>query len=453
MRKTLLLLIAILLLTVICSCSSSYYLYTSPEAKNDVFIDRGDEYQVAGSKGEKLTFMAAGLDTDNGDNRIIFAILNDSESSYSFRDSQISIYGGNAEKNKWDYIQKWSAAEFYDKTKRQAETERMVAAIAGALSVASAAMGSTSQSTVYTPYGSAVVTTRSYSASDVALTAMAASIYNRNLEQATKANLSYLKENLLYSSTIGAGETYSGLIYFPGDRKYADYKIVFEDSAGKEEFIFTKSIREEIIHPWTTDTSRHLNAITVNLSPMYEKIGLYYYWLPPKGVGIYTGFNLYDYTQKRPENTVDPIGYYWHYDGSGKAGNFSFKVDPNPSDAYDYTFYYDGRFTETEEHYKSFGLPIGMTIKIAKQTWLLAGVSLIFNYDYYIIGSLEYSADGGPYVHYKDGLVDTANYGGGGIEGQLGVNFALNFIDLGTIVSYDFKQKRFTVDICAGVAL
>lgn len=453
MKKNLLLILALFLLIVICSCSSSYYLYTSTEAKNDVFIDRGDEYQVAGSSGDKLTLMAAGLDTDNGDNRIIFAILNDSTSSYSFRDSQISIYGGNAERNEWNYLQKWSAAEFYDKTKRQAETEQMMAAIAGALSVASATMGSTSQSTVYTPYGSAVVTTRSYSASDVALTAMAASIYNKNLAQANKSNLKYLKENLLYSSTISAGETYSGIVYFPGDRKYADYKIVFEDSAGKEEFIFSKSIRNEILHPWTTDTSRHLNAITVNISPLSEKIGLYYYWLPPKGVGIYTGFNLYDFTRPYPENTVDPIGYYWHYQGSGKADNFSFKIDPNPSDAYDYTFYYEGRFTETEKHSKSFGLPIGMTIKLAKQTWLLAGVSMVVGYDSYVVGSLEYSADGGPYVHYKDNLVDRNSYGEFSIEGQIGVNFALNFIDLGTIISYDFMLKRLTLDICAGVAL
>lgn len=450
MRKTLLLLIVILLLAVICSCSSSYYLYTSPEAKNDVFIDRGDEYQVAGSKGDNLTFMAAGLDTDNGDNRIVFAILNDSSSSYSFRDSQISIYGGNAEKNKWDYIQKWSAAEFYDKTKRQAETEQMMAAIAGALSVASAAMGSTSQSTVSTPYGSAVVTTRSYSASDVALTAMAASIYNRDLAQANKSNLNFLKENLLYSSTIGAGETYSGLIYFPGDRKYIDYKIVFEDSAGKEEFIFTKSIREEILHPWTTDTSRHLNAITVNFSPFSDRLGLYYYWLPPKGVGVYTGFSVYGYKTKKYD-TVDG-NYYRSLYGSGVADNFYFRFDPDPTDSYDYSFYYDGRFTEKECVGKSLAMPIGMTIKVASHSWLLLGASFVFGSTSYYIGKLEYSANGGPYKVYSENAV-VEYYGNFGIECQIGANFAFNFIDFGIIANYDFIQNRFAVDICAGVAL
>ena len=110
--KKLLILIALLIVAIICSCSSSYYLYTSPETKNDIIIDRGDEYQVAESNGDNLSFMVAGLDTDNGDNRIVFSIFNGSTSSYSFRDSQISIYGGNAEKNEWKYIQKWNAGEY-----------------------------------------------------------------------------------------------------------------------------------------------------------------------------------------------------------------------------------------------------------------------------------------------------------------------------------------------------
>ena len=445
MRRNLRLLIVLILLAVLTSCSSSYYLYTSPEAKNDVFIDRGNEYQVAGSKGDNLTFMAAGLDTDNGDNRIIFAILNDSSSSYSFRDSQISIYGGNAERNEWTYIQKWSAAAFYDKTKRQAEAEQRAAAIAGALSVASAAMGSTSRSTVSTPYGTAVVTTRSYSASDVALTAMAASIYNRNLAQANKANLNYLKENLLYSSNISAGETYSGIIYFPGDRKYADYKIVFEDSAGKEDFIFTKSIREEILHPWTTDTSRDLNAITLNFSPFSDRLGVYYYWLPPKGVGLYTGVSYYGYKTKEYD-TVD--GYYWSYQGSGANGNFSFNFDPDPTNS---SYSWKGRFTEKEYYAKAIAWPFGMTIKIANHSWLLVGATLTVSFEEYYIGKLEYLADGS-YKLYGNNVV-VKDSGRPTLEAQLGANFVFNYIDVGVIANYDFMLKRFAVDICAGVAL
>ena len=286
MKKSIFLIICLSILGMFCSCTSSYYLYTSAESKNEILIDRGDEYQVAESNGYGLTFMAAGLDTDNGDNRIIFGIMNNSESTYSFRDSQITIYGGNAEKNEWKYIQKWDASEFYDKVKREAEEELLTSRIFGALSVLNASMGSRSQSTVVTPYGNAVVTTRSYNAADVALTAMASSIYTKNLEEVNKSNLVYLKENLLYSSQIAPGKTYSGIIYFSGDRKYADYKVVFEDSMGREEFLFAKSIREEILHPWTTDTSRDLGAVTFNYSPFSDRIGINLYYLPPKGVGV-----------------------------------------------------------------------------------------------------------------------------------------------------------------------
>lgn len=393
--------------------------------------------------------MVAGLDTDNGDNRIVFSIFNGSTSSYSFRDSQISIYGGNAEKNEWKYIQKWNAVEFYDKTKKQAEREQMEAAILGALSVINASMGTTTKSNVSTPHGTAVVTTRSYSASDIALTAMASSIYSQNLAQVNKSNLNYLKENLLYSSTISPGESYSGIIYFPGDRKYVDYKIVFEDSEGKEEFIFTKSIRDEILHPWTTDTSRNLSGVTFNFSPISDRLGLYLYWLPPKEVGFYTGFSIYGYKSIN-SNTVN--GSYHSSSGSGVSDNFIYHFDPDPSDSYGY-YYYDGKFTEKEHIDNSFAFPIGMSLKIANHSWLLAGFTVVMGMEEYYIGKLEYSANGGPYkIYSENAAIRCFDRSSITLEGQIGANFVFNFIDFGIIANYDFFLKRFAVDLCTGVA-
>ena len=449
MKKIHLLLTALFLLAMLCSCSSTYYLYSSPETKNEVVSDRGDEYQVAESDENNLTFMAAGLDTDNGDNRIVFAIMNGSSSTYPFSDSQITIFGGNAETDEWNYIQNWDAAGFYDRTVAQAEAEQTAAAILGVLSVVDAAFGSSSYSTVYTPYGPAVFTTRSNTVSDVVLTAMAASIYNMELAIATKENLAYLKENLLFSSAIEAGKTYSGLIYFPGDRVYADYKIAFEDPAGVEEFIFAKSNREEILHPWTADATRVLNAVTLNFSPFSDRLGLYYHWLPPRGVGFYTGLSFYGF-KERNLNTVS--GYYHRsLYGSGAAGNFSFSFDPDPTDSHAY-YDYDGRFTEKECVGKSLALPMGMTIKIAKHSWLLAGISFVFGTDTYYIGKLEYSANGGPYKVYSQNAA-VGNPDSFGIEVQLGANFVFNFIDFGVIANYDILLRRFAVDLCAGVAL
>lgn len=451
MKKIVFMLMSLPLLVMICSCTSSYYLYTSSVSKNEILIDRGDEYQVAESNSVGLTFMVTGLDTDNGDNRIIFAIMNNSDSTYTFRDSQISIYGGNAEKNEWKHIQNWDAAAFYNKVKREAEEELLASRIVGALSVLNASMGSKSQSTVVTPYGNAVISTRSYNPADIALTAMASSIYTKNLAEVNKSNLAYLKDNLLYSSQITSGETYSGIIYFPGDRKYADYKVVFEDSMGKEEFLFAKSIRKEILHPWTTDTSRDLHAVTFNYSPFSDRIGINYCYLPPKLIGLYSGLSFYNFRIPN-RNTVD--GYYYKSTGSGVADNFSFKFDPDPSDSYTYSFYYDGRFTEKEEFFKSIAVPIGLTIKIASHSWLLTGVTIAYDLGSgYHIGKLEYSANGGPYKLYNENAIVTRQSSFiGGIEAQLGANFVFNFIDLGVITSYDFFQKRFAVDFCAGIA-
>lgn len=455
--KKIALLIAFLLLIVFCSCSSSYYLYTSPETKNDIIIDRGNEYQIAISAEDNLTFIVEGLDTDNGDNRIIFSIFNGSTSSYSFKDSQISIYGGNAESNEWSFIQKWNATEFYDKTKQQSEREQIWADVAGAISVASAALGSASTSSISSSYGNAVITTRSYNASDVALTAMSASIYSQNLLQANKANLKYLKENLLYSSTIKPGESYLGIIYFPGDRKYADYKIVFEKYTGKEEFIFSKSIRKEILHPWTTDSSRDLNAITLNFSPFSDRLGLYYYWLPPKGVGIYTGFSVYEYNIANYD-IVD--GYYDYSKGSGVANNFTFNFNPNYFNSFYWPYNYKGKFTEEKYIENSVAFPVGMTIKIAKHSWLLAGITTKINLNGYSFGKLEYSINNEPYKLYSENVI-VENYGpifdsplsGIGLDCQLGANFVFNYIDFGLIINYDIFRNQFAFDLSAGVAL
>ena len=449
MKKHRLLPAILFLLAMLCSCSSSYYLYTSPETENEVVFERGDEYQVAESDGGNLTFMAAGLDTDNGDNRIVFAIMNDSSSTYPFSDSDISIYGGNAETGEWHHIQYWDAAEFYDRTMAQAKAEQTAATILGVLSVVDAAFGSTPYSTVYTPYGPAVFTTRSNTVSDVVLTAMAASVYNMELAIATKENLAWLKENLLFSSAIEAGEAYSGIIYFPGDNEYADYRIVFEDPAGMEEFIFAKSNREEILHPWSVDATRVLNAVTFNFSPFSDRLGIYYYRLPPRGVGFYTGFSFYGF-KERNLNTVRGH-YHRSLHGSGAAGNFSFSFDPDPTDSYA-SYDYDGRFTEKECVGKSLALPMGVTIKIAKHSWLLAGISFVFGTDTHYIGKLEYSANGGPYKVYSQNAA-VGNPDSFGIEVQLGANFVFNFIDFGLIANYDVLLRRFAVDLCTGVAL
>ena len=94
-----------------------------------------------------------------------------------------------------------------------------------------------------------------------------------------------------------------------------------------------------------------------------------------------------------------------------------------------------------------------MTIKIASHSWLLAGITLVGGIDGYYIGKLEYSANDGPYKLYSENAVVKQN-DSFGFEAQLGANFVFNYIDFGIIANYDFFYKsRFSVDICAGVAL
>jgi len=332
MKKACLVLLTLLLL-VLCSCRSSHSLTNSSRSTNDIYVERGEEYQTV-KKGQ-LTFMAAGLDADSGDNRFIFAIKNESDEKYQFKDTQIRIYGGNADRNRWTLIDTWNAQRFYNNTRKASAAGFIVATVAGVLNVVDASLQFFSQTLVYTPFGYAYVSTDDLDPGDVVLTAMIAHVAARHYQDVRKSNMDYLRDNLLYSSTINPGDVYSGLVYFPTDSEYADYKVVFEDNDGKkEEFWFSRTDREEILHPWSADATRPLNALSFNFAPMSDKYGFYYFLLPPKGVGIYTGISFYDFFSDSPDSICTPLGmtikvaeHTWLTAGVGLAMD----MDPEPS--------------------------------------------------------------------------------------------------------------------------
>ena len=194
-----------------------------------------------------------------------------------------------------------------------------------------------------------------------------------------------------------------------------------------------------------------LNAITVNFSPLSDRLGFNYYRLAPKGVGVYTGLSFYSYRSQKH----DAVDGSYSYGGNGIDGNFHFNFDPDPTDSYSEPYSYEGRFTFSSFYGKFIAIPIGMTIKVASHSWLLAGLSIALGYEGYYIGKLEYSdIYGGPYKLYSDNAFVEKGYAYfGDFEAHVGANFAFNFIDLGVIANYDFMLERFDVDICAGVAL
>lgn len=449
MKRNTFLLCAFLFVFTVSSCTTSHSLYTSQTANNETFVDRGKEYQTANTSNLKV--IATGLSTEDDSNRVIIGIENKGEEPILVKDSQFSIFGGNSVKGKWEFICTWNASSFYEETRKKIKTEIISNKIAGVLSVIDASFGSTSTSTVRNQYGTSYVTTNTYNPSDVAITAMLADISNQNLEQTSKQNLEYLEKNLLFSSTLDKDEIYAGIIYFPSDRKYPDYKITFSNQDDSIDFVFSRTDREEVLHPWTTDSSRILNSITINFSLNQNKTAINYMLLLPHSndVGLYSGLGFYNATTNVKQNVN---GYYYSSYGSGTNGNFSFYFDPDPTDTYNATYYYNGRFTERKTMAKAISFPLGITYKIFDHTWILGGLNFLIVTESFKVGTLEYSANNGPYKTYSDNAVVDDDFGFG-CELQLGMNFAFNFIDINMFTSFDFLLKRFVFDVGFGVAL
>lgn len=446
------LLVLILVVIMLSACTSTHGLYTPSSTANETYIERGNEYQVA--ETSDLRLVATGLDSDDENDRILVGMDAKGDKPVIVKDSQFSIYGGDISKDEWELIATWDAVSFYEKTRKSMESAIVANRIIGVLDIIGASFGSTSTSTIRNQYGTSYITTNTYDPSNVANAAMFATISDQSLRVVSQGTLQFLQENLLYTSTVNPDEPYAGLIFFPSDTKYPDYKIVFRNEPDSVDFVFSRTDREEILHPWTADKNRILNAVTLNFSTNQKKLSVNCLMLLPEGngVGFYTGISFYNAAKGFGQNVN---GYYYSSYGSGTSGNFSFNFDPDASDSYNYSFDYDGRFTESKSYYNAIGFPFGITYKLFDHTWLLVGVGFVAITDSYSVGKLEYSVrDKDQYKLYRnDAVMPVAKSPAMGVELQLGLNLAFNFIDVNAIASYDVLIKRFIFDIGCGFAL
>ncbi|MBK5200923.1 MAG: hypothetical protein JJE21_05245 [Spirochaetaceae bacterium] len=64
-------------------------------------------------------------------------------------------------------------------------------------------------------------------------------------------SLPFLENQLLYSSRIKPSSNYSGVLYFPVDNNYPDYRVVYKDTINENlNFYYNRSDRAEVLNPW-----------------------------------------------------------------------------------------------------------------------------------------------------------------------------------------------------------
>ena len=225
-----------LILFLLCSCVSIPKPLSVVESDNvEVVVQRGSS--VGSIQNGDLYLSLIGNNIDDGEGSFVLGILNFSESSYFFEDTDISIWGGSSPSGgNWKLIEEWNAEEYYKNAEKEYRSAVFWTAFAGVLNTVNASMGSYSSSYVQTSSGrTAYVTTKTYNPGAVATASYMAQNDINTVEKGGKSYLNFLQQNLLYDSMIKQEDPYIGWVYFSTHRNsYAYYKIIFTNSITKE---------------------------------------------------------------------------------------------------------------------------------------------------------------------------------------------------------------------------
>lgn len=444
--------IILVLFFILCSAYSYDFSLTSIKTEeNSVSVYRGKSMQTIANENFLVSMTAQKA---NGGIQLSTSITNFSDEKYFFDENCIKVYQGIFEENKWNDLEYEPATQYLRKEKNIATASTIMAGVALGISAANAGYSTASGSGYVNGYRY-TYTANIYSSADAAIAMTNSYIALDSLQQRNSNWISFLENNLLFSSDIEAKDNYNG-IFIIDEKKGPDYKIVIELSPKESfEFYFTRSDKDEILNPWK-DKSHSRHSIIAGMNPFQNHYSLYYLWSRPKGVGLYAGF-----TGKFDAVNIPVIVELYSLDNLSYPDNWNIsKIDPDSNDnfsLYNWKFDYD----KTSMIYNSFGFFGGMTIKTIPNTWLLIGVG-IEGYDKaYYNGDLYYKVDDDIYKYSNKTKDNSYKYYGKywisqdcfGIlfAPQIGINCITNHLDIGCMATIPIKGK-FSIDITAGFA-
>lgn len=382
-----------LVLFFMTSCTTSFELNNVDTPENEIYTDRGTLIQSI--EKEDITVSMKGNPVINSNEASIIAgIQNNSKTPYEFDDSQISIYGGNTETDSWNYIKTWDANKYFNDAKSKANAKRIASVISGILNIASASNESKSTTTISDSNGnSTTITTRTYNPSNVAITGLIESEKIARGSNETEQTIDFLSNNLLFDSRVNENKDYAGILYFPVENKYPDYKVQFNKYNEKLNFYFARSDRAEILNPWL-DKSHPRHSIVASRAISDDKMDLTYYFSNNKWFGFYSGISMY---------------------------NILFNTNFGTSNA-------------TNDIYQAIGAPLGLTIKTLPYTWLTLGFDFGYRFNKYSQGTSNNTPIYDPFI-----------------APQVGLNFIINHINLNARATYTM-DKHLYVDLGLGYA-
>ena len=236
MARKMVIFLSIILAVVLSSCQS---------VPDDLVVMETSDVELSFSRGSvvatitnnDIEYQIVGNNVEDGEGSLMISITNNSDKPYDFKDSDVVILGGKHKWGLWKTLETWDAKAYYNAAVQDCRSGVFWASIAGVMMKVDAILGIVADRHYSRhPY---------YSAGDGLVASM---VLSRAALDSVRSNsddyLKYLESNLLFSSTIAPGETYSGWVFFEA-KKYDFYKI--EISSGKKKKTLNVVMQRESI--------------------------------------------------------------------------------------------------------------------------------------------------------------------------------------------------------------
>lgn len=296
MRRIMPFLLAALVAVALSSCASTdAKLLIAPEKGLETTTT---ETSAIGARSQDGLQMVAGSDFFDGKNvNFVVSLASVGGGTFTFRETDLALYGGNSDKNKWTLIERWNSQDFLSRAADESGAAVMAAGVIGTLFILDAIFNpNDTDISIGYDFGYPIGLSRSvyfHGSGPVgaAITALGAIETTIALSQLADLYQAEIDSTVLRNAVIAPDTPAAGNVYFRDIPKYPDYKLVYDNGNQDMEFTFMRSDRAELIDPWA-DRSSLLVAFNYSYNFGSKRNCVSISALAPKYLGGFAGLSF-----------------------------------------------------------------------------------------------------------------------------------------------------------------
>jgi len=168
-----------------------------------------------------LSVAAVGGYVNNGQGSVLISMINKADKSYSFLDSDVTVYSGNRAADTWELVSVWNAEQYLSDLRSSQSAKAFFSTLLGVVLVMDAIFSDHPYEYRYSYYYPGYY---GFVYSDVLLAGMLAEMQYEMYSGNSRDQLAYIERTALASSVIQPEQEYAGWIYFK-DSKNNDFRV------------------------------------------------------------------------------------------------------------------------------------------------------------------------------------------------------------------------------------